>query len=83
MTTQKWQELLQKTFLYFLLDVKSGKFLLEKDKTYLHDLFENKDPDHLQLEEDFDDYQKNEGLDDLNRNEGMQNLIMDDQSYRH
>ena len=41
----------------YLFDVGAQKFLLEKEKKYLLELFEEWDPKHLkQLDEDFDDY---------------------------
>jgi len=46
----------------YLFDIEVGKFLLEKGKKYLHDLFEKWDPEHLQLDEDFNDYLDNNCL---------------------
>ena len=44
-----------KDIFYYLFDVGVRKLLLEKEKKYLHELFEKWDPKHLQLDEDFDD----------------------------
>ena len=62
----------------YLFDIGGGKFLLEKEKKYLLELFEKWDPEHLQLDEDFDDYLDNYGLEDIIGDEGMQNLNNDD-----
>jgi len=43
-------------------DVGAGKFLSEKEKKYLLELFKKWDPEHLQLDEGFDDYSDNNGL---------------------
>jgi len=55
----------------YLFDVGAGKFLLEKGKKYLHELFEKWDLEHLQLDEDFDDYLVNDGLEDIIRDKDM------------
>ena len=55
-----------------------GKFLSEKGKKYLLELFEEWDPEHLQLDEDFDDCSDNDGLEYTIGDEGMQNLKNDD-----
>jgi len=47
----------------------AGKFLSEKEKKYLHELFEKWDPEHLENVENF-----NHGLKDNIGDEGMQNL---------
>jgi len=60
----------------YVFDVGVGKFLSEKGKKYLHELFEKLIPKHLQLDEDFDDYLDNDGLKDIIEDEGMQNLNM-------
>ena len=67
----------------YLFDVETEKFLSEKGKKYLLELFEKWDPGHLQLEEDFDDYPDNDGLEDIIGDEGMQNLNNDDYSCHH
>ena len=61
-----------------LFDVGIGKFLSEKGKKYVLELFVERDPDHLQFHEDFDDYLNNNGLEDSIGDEGMQNLDDDD-----
>jgi len=58
----------------YLFDLRAEKFLLEKEKKYLHELFERWDPDNLQLGENFDDYSDNDGLKKIIRDKGMQNL---------
>ena len=65
---------------YYLFDVGMEKFLSEKGKKYLLELFEKQDPEHLQLDEGFDDYPDNDGLEDIIGDKGMQNLTNDDQS---
>ena len=45
------------------------KFLSEKGKKYVRELFEKWDPEHLEIDEDF-----NYGLEDNVVDEGMQNL---------
>ena len=40
----------------YRFDVGAGKFLSEKGKKYLLELFEKWDSEHLQFDEDFDDY---------------------------
>ena len=62
----------------YLFDVGVGKFLSEKGKKYLPELYGKWDPEHLkQLYEDFD-YPDSDGLEDIIRDEGMQNLNNDD-----
>ena len=39
----------------YLFDLGVGKFLLEKRKKYLHELFEKWDLEHLKNDEDFSD----------------------------
>jgi len=46
----------------------SWKFLSEKGKKYLYELFEKWDAEHLEIDEDF-----NDGLEDNVGKEGMQN----------
>ena len=46
----------------YLFNVKPRKFLSEKGKEYLLELFEKWDPEHLRLDEDFDDYPDNDRL---------------------
>jgi len=53
----------------YIFDLGAGKFLWEKGKKYLHELFAKWDPEHLENDEDF-----NDGLEDNIGNEGMQNL---------
>jgi len=43
-------------------DVGARKFLSEKEKKYLPELFEKWDPEHLQLDKSFDDYPDTDGL---------------------
>jgi len=62
----------------YLFDVGTGKFLSEKEKKYLLELFEKWDQEHLQFDQDFDDYPDNDDLEDIIRDEGMQNLNNDD-----
>jgi len=61
-----------------LFDVGARKFLLEKRKKYLHELFEKWDLKHIQLDEDFENYLDNDGLEDIIENKNMQNLNIDD-----
>ena len=61
----------------YLFDVEVAKFLSEKGKKYLLELFEKWDPEHLQFDEDFDDHPNNDGLEDVIGDEGMQNLNND------
>ena len=51
---------------HYLFDLAAEKFLLEKEKKYLHELFEKWDPENLENNEDF-----NDGLEDNIRDEGM------------
>ena len=53
-----------------------GKFLSEKGKKYLLELFEKWDPYHLQLDEDFDDYPDNDDLKNIIGDEGIRISIM-------
>ena len=53
----------------YLFDLGAKKFLSEKWKKYLHELFEKCDPEHLENDEDF-----NDELEDNIGDEGMQNL---------
>ena len=53
----------------YLFDLGVEKFLSEKEKKYLHELFEKWDPEHLEIDED-----SNDGFEDNVRDEGMQNL---------
>ena len=53
----------------YLFDLGDEKFLSEKGKKYLHELFEKRDPEHLENDENF-----NDGLEDDIGDEGMQNL---------
>ena len=63
----------------YLFDVGAEKFLSEKGKKYLLELFEEWDPEHLkQIDEDFDNYPDNDDLEDIIGDEGMQNLNNDD-----
>ena len=57
----------------YLFDAERGKFLSEKGKKYLLELFKKWDPEHLQFDEDFDDYPNNNGLKDIIGDEGMPN----------
>jgi len=54
------------------------KFLSEKRKKYLLELFEKRDPEHLQYDENFDDYPDNYDLEDIIRDKGMQDLNNND-----
>jgi len=62
----------------YLFDIGATKFLTEKGKKSLIELFEKWNPEPFQFDEDFDDYPNNDGLDDIIGNEGMQNLNNDD-----
>ena len=55
--------------LWYLFDLGAGKFLSEKEKKYLHELFEKWDPEHVENNEDF-----NDGPKDNIGDEGMQIL---------
>ena len=55
----------------YLFNVRAGKFLSEKGKKYLHELFEKWDPEYLQLNEDLDYYLDNNSLKDIIRDECM------------
>ena len=55
----------------YLHNVGVEKFLSEKGKKYLPELFKKLDPEHLQLNEDFVDYSDNDGLKNIIRDEGM------------
>ena len=50
----------------YLFDLGAEKFLSEKGKKYLHELFKKWDPEHREIDED--------GLEDNVENKGMQNL---------
>jgi len=58
----------------YFFDVGVEKFLSEKEKKYLLELFEKWDLEHLRLDEYFDDCPVSDGLEDIIRDEGMQNL---------
>ena len=62
----------------YFFNVGAGKFLPEKGKKYLLELFEKWDLEHLQLDEDFDDYPDNDGLEYIIGDKGLQNLNNDD-----
>jgi len=62
----------------YLFDVGYEKFLSEKGKKYLYEIFEKWDPKHFQFDEYFDDYLDNNGLEDIIGDKGIQNLNMDD-----
>ena len=51
-----------KAIFNYQFDVGAGKFLSEKGKKYLLELFEKWDLEHLQLGEDFNDYPDNDVL---------------------
>ena len=53
----------------YLFDLGAKNFLSEKEKKYLHELFEKWDPEHLETDEDF-----NDELEDNVGDEGMQNF---------
>jgi len=53
----------------YVFDLGVGKFLSEKGKKYLHELFEKWDPEHLENDEDY-----NDRLEHNIGDEGMQNL---------
>jgi len=62
----------------YLFDVEGEKFLSEKGKKYLLELFEEWHLEHLkQIDEDFDDYPDNDDLEEIIGDEGMQNLNND------
>jgi len=50
----------------YLFNLGAEKFLLEKRKKYLHELFDKWDPEHLENNEDF-----NDGFEDNIGYEGM------------
>jgi len=50
----------------YLFDLGAEKFLSEKGKKYLHELFKKWDPEHLETNEDF-----NDGFQDNVENKGM------------
>ena len=57
----------------YLFEVRAEKFLSEKRKKYLLELFEEYDPEHLnQIDKDFDDYPDNDSLKNVTRDEGTQ-----------
>jgi len=56
----------------YLFDLGARKFLSERGKKYLHELFEKWGPEHLEIDEDF-----NDGFEDNVGDEGMQNLEHD------
>jgi len=62
----------------YFIDARVKKFLSEKGKKYLLELFEKWDLGHLQLDEHFDYYSDNYGLEDIIRDESMQNINNDD-----
>ena len=65
----------------YLFDVRVEKFLSEKGKKHLLQLFEEQNTQHLkQIDEKFDDYLDNDGLKDIIGDKVMQNLNNDDQS---
>ena len=67
----------------YLFNIRAEKFLLEKGKKFLYELFEKWNPKHLQLDEYFNDYSDNNGLEDIIGDEDMQNLYIDDYSCRY
>jgi len=42
-------------FFDYLFDLGAEKILSEKEKKYLHELFEKWDPEHLEIDEDSND----------------------------
>jgi len=60
----------------YLFVVGTRKFITQKEKKYIYELFEKWDLEHLELDEAFDDFLDNDGLEDNIRDEGMQNLNM-------
>ena len=56
---------------YYLFNFGAEKFLSEKEKKYILELFEKWGPEHLQLEEDFDDYLDNDSLKNIIGDEGI------------
>ena len=58
----------------YLFNVGARKFLSEKEKKYLLELFEKWGPKNLQFDQDFNNYPDNDGLEDIIGNEGIQNL---------
>ena len=64
-----------------LFDIGARKFLSEKEKRHIHDLFEKQDLEHLELDEDFDDYLDNDGFEGIVGDKGIQNLNMDGYFY--
>ena len=55
----------------YLFEDGAGKFLSEKGKKYLLELFKKWDPEHLQLDKSFGDYPDNDGLKDIIGDEGI------------
>lgn len=74
----KMEGVVSEDIFYYLFDVGAEKFLSEKMKKYLLELFEEWDPEHLtQIDKDFDNYLDNDDLEDIIGDEGMQNLNND------
>ena len=67
----KVEEAVSENIFDYLFDVGARKFLFEKGKKYLFELFEKWDPEHLQSDEDFDDYPDNDSLEDIIGDEGI------------
>jgi len=64
----------------YLFDIIARKFLSEKEKRYLYELFEKKKGiEHLELDENCNDYLENDELDNIVGDEGIQNLNMGNQ----
>ena len=74
----KVEEVVSEDIFDYLFNVGAEKFLSEKWKKYLLELFEKWDPKHLQLDKDFDDYPNNDNRKDFIGDEGTQNLNNDD-----
>ena len=49
----------------YLFDLGAGKFLSEKRKKYLHELFERWDPEHLENDDEFEDNIGDEDMQNL------------------
>jgi len=74
----KVEKVISEDIFDYLFDVGTGKFLSEKGKKYLLELFKKWDLEHLQFDEDFDNYLDNNGLEDIIGDKSMQNLNMND-----
>ena len=72
----KVEEAVSEDIFDYLFDMGAKKFLSEKGKKYLMELFEKWDPKNLQLDEDFDDYLDNNSLEDISGDKGMMTSLV-------